>query len=136
MKKLKWDKKLCTGCRVCESICAFSHEGVINPILSRIRIAPLGKYEETQKSTICQQCKDAECVKACPTDALKIDIKKGYVTFTEDDCIGCSACVEACPFSAIFMHPEKNTALKCDLCGGFPKCVEHCLSGALKVIEY
>ena len=136
MKKLSWKKKNCTGCRVCESICAFSHEGVINPRLSRIKITPLGEYEENQKAIICHQCKDAECVKACPTNALKIDKEKGYIAFVEDDCIGCSACVEACPFSAIFMHLEKNTALKCDLCGGSPKCIEHCLAGALQLIEY
>ncbi len=33
---------------------------------------------------------------------------------------------EACPFGAITLHPERNVAIKCDLCGGNPQCVSFC----------
>jgi len=41
-------------------------------------------------------------------------------------CIGCGACVEACPFGAMSLHPDTGLAMVCDLCGGEPKCVERC----------
>jgi Fe-S-cluster-containing hydrogenase component 2 len=42
-----------------------------------------------------------------------------------DKCTACRACVDACPFGAIFVGP-KGEILKCDLCGGNPLCVKYC----------
>ncbi len=50
----------------------------------------------------------------------------GVVVIDEQKCIGCKQCVQACPFGAIQMHPVTKKAIKCDLCGGKPKCVEIC----------
>jgi len=135
VKRIVWKAEDCTGCRVCESMCAFYHDGVVNPNLARIYVVNLGKYEEKPKITVCQQCKEAECVEVCPTNALEYDQKKKFVVFNSDNCIGCNACVEACPFSAITRHPEKNVILKCDLCNGTPQCVAHCTANALKLEE-
>ena len=48
-----------------------------------------------------------------------------------DDCIGCAACVDACPFGMAALHPESGLALICDLCGGDPACVKRCATGAI-----
>ena len=40
----------------------------------------------------------------------------GIVRVDEELCIGCKACVEACPFGAMQFDGEKEVALMCDLC--------------------
>ena len=47
------------------------------------------------------------------------------LNLNEEKCIGCLACVDACPFGAIQINPDGDV-LKCDLCGGDPVCVKYC----------
>jgi Fe-S-cluster-containing dehydrogenase component len=70
-------------------------------------------------------------VAACPTEALFKDETTGAVLLHPDDCIGCSACVDACPFGMAILHLETGLALICDLCGGDPACVKRCATGAI-----
>jgi formate-dependent nitrite reductase membrane component NrfD/ferredoxin len=41
----------------------------------------------------------------------------GIVEFDPDVCIGCKACLQACPYDAIYVDPESGTAAKCHYCG-------------------
>jgi Fe-S-cluster-containing hydrogenase component 2 len=68
------------------------------------------------------------CASACPENVITRDRYSGAVVIN-DGCIGCGACQEVCPINAIQMWDEK--AVKCDLCGGAPKCVEACPRQAL-----
>jgi len=68
---------------------------------------------------------------ACPAGAIH-KLKSGLVEVNPALCIGCSACVEACPFGAIKLFNGK--AIKCDLCGGDPQCVKRCVPGAVKLV--
>jgi molybdopterin-containing oxidoreductase family iron-sulfur binding subunit len=47
----------------------------------------------------CQHCINPACVPVCPTGARYRDEDNGIVTTSYDDCIGCWACVTACPYS-------------------------------------
>ena len=38
MKQIVVYQEKCTACRECEMACSFSHEGVLSPALSRIRV--------------------------------------------------------------------------------------------------
>lgn len=40
----------------------------------------------------------------------------GIVEFDPDVCIGCKACLQACPYDAIYVDPEDGTAAKCHYC--------------------
>ncbi|MFQ6081282.1 MAG: 4Fe-4S dicluster domain-containing protein [Candidatus Bathyarchaeia archaeon] len=82
---------------------------------------------------VCRQCAKPPCVEACPVDAFIRDAKTGVLLISEELCIGCGACAEKCPFHAITMHPDKDIAIKCDLCGGDPACVKFCPG---KVLRY
>ena len=118
-------RELCDGCRMCEMACSLNKTGVINPHLARIRIA----FSETNPypaPIICRHCVNPPCQATCPIEgAMTLNEKTGAVVINEQSCIGCLACVEACPFGAIQVGPNKE-GLKCDLCGGDPMCVKHC----------
>jgi hypothetical protein len=52
----------------------------------------------------------------------------------EEKCDCCGWCMEACPYGAITLNPEKETVMICDLCDGEPQCVEWCPEGALDLV--
>jgi Fe-S-cluster-containing dehydrogenase component len=73
---------------------------------------------------------------ACPVAAIS-KRSDGIVLFSEELCIGCKACVEACPFGAPQYSSEKDIVRACTLCveridqGLKPSCVHHCPTNAL-----
>lgn len=125
------DPELCTGCRTCELVCVGFHDRIFNPKASRIRVV---RTEPASDIAItCRQCEDAPCMRACPVSAIR-KLKSGLVEVDDTRCIGCGACAEACPFGAIWLHPARRKAIKCDLCGGDPQCVKQCMPVALKLM--
>ncbi|OYT50561.1 hypothetical protein B6U66_05335 [Candidatus Bathyarchaeota archaeon ex4484_135] len=87
----------------------------------------------------CRTCEDPPCVAACPRDALTQSEKTGIIMVDEEKCNGCGWCIEACPFGAITLHPEKRVVIVCDTCldrrekGLPPACVEWCPEEALEL---
>ena len=63
----------------------------------------------------------------------------GIVDFDKSICIGCKACIAACPYDAIFINPEDHSAEKCNFCahridvGLEPACVTVCPTEAIMV---
>jgi formate-dependent nitrite reductase membrane component NrfD/ferredoxin len=61
----------------------------------------------------------------------------GIVDFDSGRCIGCKACMQACPYDAIYIDPENQTAAKCNYCahrvevGLEPACVIVCPEQAI-----
>jgi len=84
----------------------------------------------TDFAIACHQCENPPCAAVCPVGAIR-KLRSGLVEVDAARCIGCGACVEACPFGAITVVNGK--AVKCDLCGGDPACVKQCMPGALKL---
>ncbi|MFO7815657.1 MAG: TIGR04076 family protein [Halanaerobiales bacterium] len=124
------DSDKCTGCRACETVCAFIHTGSFNGKRARIKIE---KIEKKGKDIpyVCRQCGNAPCVKVCPVDALSRDKETNAILVNQDKCIGCKKCEKACPFDAITFNKNK-IPLICDLCGGEVECVKRCPTDALK----
>jgi Fe-S-cluster-containing dehydrogenase component len=72
--------------------------------------------------------------------ALRVDEQTGAIRVevnpaSASACIGCAACVDACPFGVATLHPVAGTAIICDLCGGDPACVKRCATGAIVYAE-
>ncbi len=63
----------------------------------------------------CNHCTDAPCVEICPTTAL-FRRDDGIVDFDTDRCIGCKACMQGCPYDALYIDPGEHTAQKCNYC--------------------
>ena len=127
------EPELCTGCKQCEMVCSFAHEGAYSPALSRIRLV---RFEDKCLSVpvTCAYCERPVCEEVCPTGAMTTDPQKGTARVVEAKCIGCKECVSACPIGAVEIHPEKGVAFRCDLCEGDPACVKACPTGALKYV--
>lgn len=134
MKKIVVNPELCTGCETCALICSHYNLGGFNPHRACLTIK---HFEEGVFNSLgfCQQCENAVCSKVCPTNALKIDRDKGYVTLDKDKCISCGKCVEHCPFDMITIDPDTNKAFKCQMCDGETYCVQYCPYGALGVYQ-
>jgi formate-dependent nitrite reductase membrane component NrfD/ferredoxin len=65
--------------------------------------------------------------------------RDGIVDFDKSICIGCKACMAACPYDAIFINPEDHSAEKCNFCahridvGLEPACAVVCPTQAILV---
>lgn len=125
----------CSDCRLCQAMCTLVHAHVANPKRSRIKVLRRGNEAGALffVPVTCRQCEDHPCVDACPMDAWVEDETWGIFKLVEEECTGCQACIEACPYGEIFLDPVEEVALKCDLCGGEPQCVEFCPAGVLRM---
>lgn len=133
-KALYIDYQKCTGCRLCELVCAVMHDGISNPARSRIKVMKW-EAEGLYVPMSCQQCEDAPCMNVCPVKAISRDEELGTVVVDYDVCIGCRACVAVCPFGAMNYNPIDKKVFKCDLCDGDPQCVRFCEEKAVDFVE-
>jgi Fe-S-cluster-containing hydrogenase component 2 len=124
-KALYIDFEKCTGCRLCELVCAVKHYGISNPMRSRIKVMKW-EQEGIYVPMSCQQCQDAPCLNICPVKAISRDEELARVMVDYDKCIGCRLCVAVCPFGAMSFNVIDRQVLKCDLCDGEPQCVRFC----------
>lgn len=125
-KMISVDISKCTGCRRCESACAFFRSGKVSNHLARIKV--LNLYEiGIDGPVLCNQCKERYC-EHCPENALSRG-PLGQVVVSPTSCILCGSCEKACPIGAVEIF--NDFVYVCDLCGGRPKCVEACTEGAI-----
>jgi len=115
----------CSGCRVCQLICAMEQFAENNPKKGRLGIH--GKFPEPGKYEIscCDQC--GICAEVCPVEAIE-EHSDGYYWVNEDLCTGCLLCVEECPRGVMFTHPDREAPFKCVDCG---VCVTYCPRNAI-----
>lgn len=133
MNKITIDVSKCTGCHQCVLTCGFIQSNTFDQRTSHIRVV---QWEDLCLSVpiMCQQCDDAQCIAACPTEALSHDPASGIIVLDVDGCIKCEACAVECTYQVMHMT-EEALPVTCDLCHGSPQCVLVCYPGALKFEE-
>lgn len=118
----------CMGCETCQYVCEFVNS---RPLIKVYRTS-LG----LEIPLSCFHCRNAPCVQACPTGAMRVD-EQGAVRVEKFRCIGCLSCLYACPFGIPELDPEAKIVTKCDLCselrtrGLEPACYVMCPAGAI-----
>lgn len=155
------DQDRCNGCNACVIACKVEHSAPNNVLLTTILEKEVGKYPNANRQfipTLCNHCDNPPCVPVCPTKAT-YKRPDGIVLVDWDTCIGCGACVLACPYDqrhfvedegtcfpsgeGQYVNPEAYKApggvpMKCDFCfhrldegqGRMPACVEACPTNA------
>jgi Fe-S-cluster-containing dehydrogenase component len=135
------DQDACIGCHACTTACKSENEVPLGVSRTYVKSVETGTFPQVRRAfqvTRCNQCADAPCVAACPTLAM-YRRDDGIVDFDKRICIGCKACIAACPYDAIFINPEDDSAEKCNLCahrleiGLEPACVTVCPTQAIMV---
>jgi Ni,Fe-hydrogenase III small subunit/ferredoxin len=65
-------------------------------------------------SAPCEGPECHACADVCPTDAIEVskDAEGGIVALDRGRCIGCSACIRACPTGTIFADRSTRTATR------------------------
>jgi len=142
---VKWAKVIdhtrCIGCHACTTACKSENVVPLSVTRTYVKHVEVGVFPQVRRAhqvTRCNQCAHAPCVVACPTSAM-FKRADGIVDFNKSICIGCKACMAACPYDAIFINPEDHSAEKCNFCahridvGLEPACVVVCPTQAILV---
>jgi Fe-S-cluster-containing dehydrogenase component len=145
VQEIKWgkviDQTLCIGCHACSTACKSENAVPVGVNRTYVKYVDVGQFPAARRAfqvTRCNQCEHPPCVTACPTSAM-YQRKDGIVDFDKDICIGCRACIAACPYDAIFINPEDHSAEKCNFCAHRlesdlePACVVVCPTQAILV---
>lgn len=108
----------CIGCHACSTACKSENEVPLGVNRTWVKSVETGVYPNVRRHfqvTRCNHCANPPCVRICPVTAM-YQREDGIVEFDPDVCIGCKACLQACPYDAIHIDPESGTAAKCHFC--------------------
>lgn len=132
----------CIGCKGgCQIACKTEHNIALGRSRSTLyTMGPTGTFPDLSMyylPVMCQQCKNPACTQVCPTGACMKRDEDGVIVIDPESCIGCRACINACPFHCNSFNNEMRISDKCTLCaerredGLLPACVRNCAGGAL-----
>ena len=129
----------CIGCHACTTACKAENDVPVGNFRTAVKYVEVGKFPYVRRHFLvqrCNHCTKAPCVTICPVNALS-KRPDGIVDIDRDACIGCRACMQACPYDALYLNEDLNAVEKCHFCahridkGLSPACVNVCPVGAI-----
>lgn len=133
------DHRRCIGCHACTVACKSENDVPVGSFRTWVKYQEKGKFPAVKRHFAvlrCNHCTNAPCVTICPVNALS-KRRDGIVDLDRDACIGCRACMQGCPYDAIYLNEDTGSAEKCHFCahrvekGLEPACVVVCPEGAI-----
>lgn len=91
----------CIQCHGCEVACKSWRNVEVGVNWRKVKISWNGDYLDTKMVPVmvaCLQCTKPTCAAACPTKAIKKAENDGVVLVNREECVGCKACLAACPY--------------------------------------
>jgi len=124
----------CIGCRLCEAVCSARLVGNFNSAKAAVYVESSLPEDTLIRPFMCIHCDEHPCVDSCPVAAIVKNEETGLYVVDKSLCTSCGACVEACPYRGIRLAPVDKLAIKCDFCGGQPRCVDVCPKKTITII--
>jgi anaerobic dimethyl sulfoxide reductase subunit B len=130
----------CVQCHACEVACKAANNLELGVRWRRVVQTWGGSFPDVSNksaSISCMHCGKPACASVCPANAITKRAEDGIVVVDQDKCIGCHACITACPFG-IPQYGKSGTMQKCNLClerikqGKQPACAATCPGEALR----
>lgn len=113
------DTTRCVNCKTCQVACKKKFGLPKGLVYREVNSFEVGEYPNGRLYAVshaCNHCEDPACVRNCPTGAMYKDVEDGTVQHDDDICIGCRACIMACPYGAPVYLEEKGITGKCNAC--------------------
>lgn len=151
------DMRACVGCQACMVACSTENhtpywDGKFRTVVEDKAEGEYPNVRRTFLPRLCMHCDNTPCLTACPTGAT-YKTENGIIKVDYNRCIGCYACIVACPYDARYAYEKEDVehaeALygedashpvphidKCTFCehrvleGRQPACVATCPTGA------
>ncbi|MHC4853718.1 MAG: 4Fe-4S dicluster domain-containing protein [Planctomycetota bacterium] len=133
------DQNRCIGCHACTVACKSENDVPVGHFRTWVKYTEIGTFPKVRRHFAvlrCNHCTNAPCVTICPVTALT-KRSDGIVDLDRDVCIGCKACMQACPYDALYLNEDTGSAEKCHYCahrvyhGLEPACVVVCPEEAI-----
>jgi len=133
------DHTRCIGCHACTVACKSENDVPVGDFRTWVKYTEKGKFPDIRRHFAvlrCNHCSNAPCVTICPVNALE-KRADGIVDIDRDACIGCRACMQACPYDAIYLNEDHGAVEKCHFCahrvekGLEPACAVVCPENAI-----
>ncbi len=133
------DHHRCIGCHACTVACKSENDVPVSNFRTWVKYEEKGRFPAVKRHFAvlrCNHCDKPPCVEICPVNALS-KRNDGIVDLDRDACIGCRACMQGCPYDAIYLNEDSGSAEKCHYCahrveqGLQPACVVVCPEQAI-----
>ena len=120
----------CIGCYSCMYACSRLLRKNASSAKAAMRVASYVGAEGSFSIRVCLRCDDPDCVKACPTGAIKAAPGGGVRFANKNSCASCKSCIRACVMQALQWDEELGCPIPCVQCG---QCAKFCPNGVLKL---
>ncbi len=104
----------CIGCYACVVACKMCYgtrPGVNYNAVNKVEYGEGQDARQRYVLTMCMHCDNPHCVDVCPTGATW-KTEEGPVVIDYEACIGCGACVNACPYEARHLVVDDETSFE------------------------